>query len=107
MTISYTLQPIPFWYFSDLTGKPLAGGQMFSYSSLNPTQFKPIFQDPAGVNEYPNPVIFDEGGTAGPFYFQLDSTNPDDLYFLQILQLWRRLAFGRRYILLAISTALS
>jgi hypothetical protein len=85
MTISYTLQPIPFWYFSDLTGKPLAGGKMTSTSSLNPTQFKPIFQDPAGINQWPTDgAPFDETGTGGPFYFRLDSDNPDDLYFLQI-----------------------
>lgn len=84
MTISYTLQPIPFWYFADLTGRPLAGGKLYSYSSINPTQSKPIYQDPAGVNEWPNPVIFDETGTVGPLYFKLDSTDPDDLYFLQI-----------------------
>lgn len=85
MTISYTLQPVPFWYFSDLTGKPLAGGKLYSYSSINPTQSKPIYQDPAGVNEYPNPIIFDETGTIGPLYFQLDSDDGDDLYFIQIL----------------------
>lgn len=84
MTISYTLQPIPFWYFSDLVGKPLAGGTLYSYSSLNPTQFKPIFQDAAGINEWTNPILFDETGTIGPLFFQLDTSNPDDLYFLQI-----------------------
>lgn len=84
MTISYTLQPVPEWYFPDLTGKPLAGGKMYTYSSLNPSQFKPVFQDPSGTNQWPNPVIFSENGTAGPFYWKLDSDDPDDLYFIQI-----------------------
>lgn len=84
MTISYTLQPIFEWYLPDLLGKPLSGGKMYSYSSLNPNEFKPIFQDPAGTNQWPNPVVFSENGTAGPFYWELDTDNPDDLYFLQI-----------------------
>lgn len=84
MTISYTIQPIPFWYFADLNGNPLSGGQMLSLSSLNPSQFKPIYQDPAGINEYPNPFIFDASGTGGPFYFKIDTSDPEDLYFLQI-----------------------
>jgi len=85
MTISYTLQPIPDWYFPDLTGKPLAGGKMYAYSSLNPSQFKPVFQDPSGTNQWPNPIIFSENGTAGPFYWELDTDNPDDYILFRFL----------------------
>ena len=85
MTISYTLQPIPQWYFPNLLGVAAAGARMFTFSSLNPSQFKPVFQDPAGMLQYPNPVVFNANGTSGPFYWQLDSDNPDDLYFIRIL----------------------
>ena len=91
MTISYTIQPIPFWYFADLNGEPLAGGKLYSYSSLNPNLFKPIYQDPSGINQYPNPILFDATGTIGPLYFKLDSTAPDDLYFLQIFDIQNNL----------------
>jgi len=94
MTISYTLQPIPDWYFPDLTGKPLAGGKMYAYSSLNPSQFKPVFQDPSGTNQWPNPIIFSENGTAGPFYWELDTDNPDDLYFIQIFDSANNLVYS-------------
>ena len=94
MTISYTLQPNPEWYLPNLSGKPLAGGKMYTYSSLNPTQFKPVYQDPAGINQWTNPILFSENGTAGPFYWKLDSTNPDDLYFIQIFDNQNNLVYS-------------
>jgi hypothetical protein len=84
MTISYVLAPIPKWYFADNAGRPLAGGTMQVKSSLNPALDKQVFQDPTGTNPYPNPVVFAENGTAGPFYWRIDSTQPQDLYFLDV-----------------------
>jgi hypothetical protein len=33
---------------------------------------------------WPNPVIFNLNGTKGPFYWQEDSANPDDLYYVEV-----------------------
>jgi len=83
MTISYTLQPQPIWIFNDLQGKPAAGGKLFAKSSLNPTQFKNIYQDPGGSTPWANPLIFDADGMApGAIYWQLDDLNPQDLYYV-------------------------
>lgn len=84
MTISYVLAPIPKWYFADNTGKPLAGGTMEVKSSLNPSLDKLVYQDPNGTIPYPEPVTFSANGTAGPFYWRIDSAQPDDLYFLDV-----------------------
>lgn len=84
MTISYVLAPIPKWYFADNNGKPLSSGYMEVKSSLNPSLDKPVYQDASGSNPYPEPVTFALNGTAGPFYWKIDSTQPDDLYFLNV-----------------------
>lgn len=84
MALTFSLAPVPFWYFSDLTGKPLSGGKMYTKSSLNPTEDKPVYKTADVSQPYTNPVVFNENGTQGPFYWLVDSANPDDNYFLQI-----------------------
>lgn len=83
MALTWTLGPPPKWYFADLTGKPLAGGSMLTLSSLNPFNTKAVFQDPAGQIPWPNPVTFDENGQQGPFFWQSDSNNPNDAYYIR------------------------
>lgn len=87
MTVTYSLAPVPKWYLADLTGKPLGAGFLYTYDSLNPTQFKNVYQDPGGVNAWPNPILFDENGTQGPFYWKTDSSNPTDTYNLEVYDL--------------------
>lgn len=84
MAITYALGPNPKWYFTDAFGKPLAGGKFFTYRSLNKAQFKFVFTDPNGNFPWPDPVIIDANGTAGPFWFQIDSTNPSEQYFIVV-----------------------
>ncbi len=84
MTISYLLAPIPKWYIADLTGKPLGGGFMKTYHANNKTVVKPVFQDSSGINVWPFPILFDENGSQGPFYWQVDSTNLTDTYYLEV-----------------------
>lgn len=84
MTISYLLAPIPKWYLVDNYGEPLAGGKMYTYSNLNKTQPKVVYQDPAGSLAYTNPVIFDANGTEGPFYWKTDSANTNDTYYIRV-----------------------
>lgn len=84
MAISYVLAPNPKWYFADLTGKPLGAGYIKSYRSLNKTEQKPIYQDEGGLFEWPNPVLIDENGTQGPLYFQVDSLDGNEKYYLEV-----------------------
>lgn len=93
MTTSFSLAPVPKWYIADLVGKPLAGGYMATFSSLNHTQFKAVYEDPAGMFPWPYVtipnvgslgILFDENGSQGPFYFKFDSTTPADLYYIEI-----------------------
>lgn len=87
MTQTFSLAPVPFWYFPDETGKPLGGGKMFTYSSLdpNPTEYKPVFQDIGGTIPWTQPILFDLNGTQGPFYWEFDTTKPEEFYFIRIL----------------------
>lgn len=84
MAISYSLAPIPKWYLVDMTGLPLASGSMFTYSSLNPTVQKFVYQDAGGATAWPDPILFDTNGTQGPFYWKFDSASPTDLYFIEV-----------------------
>lgn len=94
-TISYSLSPVPRWYFADFSGRPLGGGFMQAWSSLDPTVPKTVFQDIEGNLAwptqtiiiggipYPNAILFGANGEQGPFYWEFDSSDSDDLYFLQ------------------------
>ena len=84
MTITYSLAPNPKWYIADLVGRPLGAGKMYTYSSLNKTVQKFVFQDPAGSIPWPDPILFDENGSQGPFYWKADSAQPLDLYYVEV-----------------------
>lgn len=91
MTITYSLEPIPKWYIADITGKPLGGGYIQCFQSLNHSVQKIVYEDQAGLNPWPvtviggiNSIMFDENGSQGPFYWKLDSTNPDDQYYIRV-----------------------
>jgi len=79
MSSTFILTPVPQWLFTDASGNPLINGQMFTYNSVDKSQFKSVFSDIGGTLPYPNPIIFDSGGMAGPFYWE------DDVpYFVQV-----------------------
>lgn len=85
MTISYSLVPIPLWYFAQNDGKPLGGGYMKTFRSLDQITPKPIYSDAGGVNPWPNPVFFNANGEApGPFFWAFDSSNPNEAYFIEV-----------------------
>lgn len=84
MAISYELAPIPKWYIADLTGRPLGAGTMYTYRSLDKTTQKFIYQDPAGSFPWPDPVLFDENGSQGPFYWEVNSLDPDETYYIEV-----------------------
>ncbi len=79
---TYALGVQPNWYLVDNVGRPTAGF-MYTYSNLNPTDYKPVYSDASNNFPYPNPVPFAENGTAGPIYFEFDSDTPDELYYLR------------------------
>ncbi len=84
MTISYVLAPEPFWILINNNGTAAGGAKLYTKSSLNIDQDKPVYTDDTGVNAYTNPILFGLNGVApGPFYFKVDTANPDDLYFLR------------------------
>ncbi len=85
MTITYSLAPEPFWYISNLIGQAAGGAKLYTLRSLNHDDPKPVYQDPAGSIPWTNPINFNENGVApGPFYFQFDSTMPNELYYLRV-----------------------
>lgn len=83
MTITYVQASIPIWYIVGNDGLAAGGAQMFTYDNLT-REPKTVFQDAGGTLAYDNPVIFDLNGTKGPFYWQEDSDNPDDLYYVEV-----------------------
>ncbi len=84
MTISYELAPNPKWYIADLVGRPLAGGSMYTYRSLNKTQKKFTYQDPAGIFPWTDPILFDENGSQGPIYWAIDSSDLQETYYIEV-----------------------
>lgn len=92
ITLSQGFNPI--WYIADFNGKPLAGGYLAPFSSLNPEVVKPIYEDVGGNYPWPQVpiphtqnltgILFDASGSQGPFFFKFDSTIPGDLYDLEV-----------------------
>lgn len=84
MALSYAIGPNPKWYFVDNTGRPLAGGKFYTYRSLDKSVKKFVYTDPSNNFPWPDPVILDANGTAGPFFFEIDSTDPNETYFILV-----------------------
>lgn len=84
MAITYSLAPLPKWIIIDNQGTTAGGAKMYTYRSLNKVQEKAVFQDPGGTLPYTNPVLFDANGTQGPFYWEFDSDNPDETYYIRV-----------------------
>jgi len=81
MALEYLLAGNPIWYFADTVGRPLGSGYFATYNAQNPSQLKPVFEDPAGLFSWPyvnipntnlQGILIDENGTSGPFYFAND-----------------------------------
>ena len=80
MTISYVQGNNPYWYFSDLTGKPAGGGEVWFKDSLNPDNLKTVYQTPDNSTPYPNPIPISLNGTIPPIFFAIDSSALTDGY---------------------------
>lgn len=84
MAFTYVLAPNPKWYIADLTGLPLAAGTMKTYSNLNKTVFKYVYRDAGGNQAWTDPVLFDENGSQGPFYWAVNDSDADDTYYIEV-----------------------
>jgi hypothetical protein len=99
MTIFYALAPEPKWILVDNFAQLAGGGKLYTYSNLNPTVPKPTYTDIGGNFPYTNPIIFDENGTKGPIYFEGDTADPTDTYYIRAYAaddtfLWDTANFG-------------
>ena len=83
MTITYVQAFQPLWYAVDINGTAAGGAMLYTYDSLTRLP-KAIYQDPAGLIPWTNPVIFNLNGTQGPFYWLQDSANPTDNYYWEL-----------------------
>lgn len=83
MAISYLLAPTPKWVIIDNSGGVAGGAKLYTYRSLNKTEKKTVYQDPAGTIPWTNPILFDLNGTQGPFYWAVDSDDLEDTYYLE------------------------
>lgn len=83
MTISYLLAPTPKWVIIDNSGGVAGGAKLYTYRSLNKTEKKTVYQDPAGTIPWTNPILFDLNGTQGPFYWAVNSDDLADTYYLE------------------------
>jgi hypothetical protein len=81
---TYTIQPNPHWVIIDNFSKLPAGAAIYTYRSLNPSEFKPAFQDAAGTIPYGQPIVGFGNGTMPPIYWEFDPANPSELYYIRV-----------------------
>lgn len=100
MAVSWTIVPIPRWYFADNFGRPAGGAKLYTSDADNPQTPRAVASNPAGTTFYTNPILFDENGEApGPFFWQFDDAGTDAGYFLRLTDadgnlLWTMNNFG-------------
>lgn len=83
MSLSFLLAPIPKWVLLNNEGTAAGGAKLYTYRSLNKIQQKPVFQDPGGTEPWTNPILFDLNGVQGPFYWEVDSNDLGETYYLE------------------------
>jgi len=81
-TTSFLLAPEPFWFIVNNAGEAAGGAKMYTRRSLNKVQDKAVFEDAGGTIPWTNPIIFDLNGVQGPFYWEIDSANPEETYYI-------------------------
>jgi hypothetical protein len=84
MTQVFTLEPNPHWVIIDNFSKLPNGAAIYTYRSLNPTEFKPAFQDAGGTIPYGQPIVGFGNGTMPPMFWEFDDTAPDDTYYIRV-----------------------
>lgn len=84
MAVTFTLAPNPHWVVIDNFSKLPNGAAIYTFSSLNPSQFKPAFEDPGGTIPYGQPIVGFGNGTFPPIYWQFDDADPANLYYIEV-----------------------
>jgi hypothetical protein len=84
MTQVFTLEPNPHWVIIDNFSKLPNGAAIYTYRSLNPTEFKPAFQDAGGTIPYGQPIVGFGNGTMPPIFWEFDDTAPEETYYIQV-----------------------
>lgn len=80
----FTLQPNPHWVIIDNFSKLPNGAAIYTYRSLDPSTFKAAYQDAAATIPYGQPITGFGNGTMPPIYWEFDSANPDDTYYIRV-----------------------
>lgn len=85
MTIAVSLFFDPMWYIADLSGQPNGGGTIDFFSSRNPTQRKPVYQDSGLTAPWTNPILIPLNGQLNqPVYGTSDSSLTADNYYIVV-----------------------
>ncbi len=83
MTITASLAPIPKWVLINNAGTVAGGAKLYTYSSLNHVLDKLVYRDAGMSIPYTQPILFDLNGVQGPFYWTVNSSDPNDTYYLE------------------------
>jgi hypothetical protein len=84
MTQVFTIEPNPHWVIIDNFSKLPNGAAIYTYRSLNPTEFKPAFQDAGGTIPYGQPIVGFGNGTMPPIFWEFDDAAPEETYYIQV-----------------------
>jgi hypothetical protein len=84
MTQVFTIEPNPHWVIIDNFSKLPNGAAIYTYRTLNPSEFKPAFQDAGGTIPYGQPITGFGNGTMPPIFWEFDDTAPDDTYYIRV-----------------------
>lgn len=80
----FTIEPNPHWVIIDNFSKLPNGAAIYTYRSLDPSVFKPAFQDSAGNIPYGQPIVGFGNGTMPPIFWEFDPDNPTDTYYIRV-----------------------
>lgn len=80
----FTIEPNPHWVIINNLSKLPDGAAIYTYRSLDPSTFKPAFQDAAGNIPHGQPIVGFGNGTMPPIFWEFDPNNPTDTYYIRV-----------------------
>ena len=84
MTQFFSIEPNPHWVIIDNFSKLPNGAAIYTYRTLNPTEFKPAFEDAGGTIPYGQPIVGFGNGTMPPIFWEFDDAAPEETYYIQV-----------------------
>lgn len=84
MAITHSLAANPHWVVVDNFSRLPIGAVIYTYHSLNPSLYKPAFQDPGGTIPFTQPIAGLGNGTFPPIYWEFNDADPTDLYYIEV-----------------------